>query len=81
VWSKRLSIEVIHQRLLVHLRARDWGAVIALMASSPYAADIAYYLGIHKQEAHSTAAMSMLDHAGAIKEIERKAQSSIKIER
>lgn len=49
--------------------------MIQCMAHSPYAADIAYYLGKHKDEAAKIASMSFLDAAGAIREIEGKVAS------
>jgi hypothetical protein len=46
--------------------------MVRLMAYSPYAADIAYYLGKHRDEAERIAAMGFLDAAAAIQRIERK---------
>jgi len=46
--------------------------MIELMSKSPFAADIACYLGKNKGEADKIAGMKYLDAAGAIGAIERK---------
>ena len=46
--------------------------MIQCMARSPYAADIAYYLGKHKDQAAKIAGMNLLGAAVAINEIEGK---------
>ena len=46
--------------------------MIKLMATSPYAADIAYYLGSHKLESVAIKSMPMLDAARAISDIEKR---------
>jgi hypothetical protein len=46
--------------------------MIRLMTGSPYAADIAYYLGKHKIEARAMRGMPLLDAARAIEEIEAR---------
>lgn len=46
--------------------------MVECMASSQYAADIAYYLGKHKNEAATIAPMGLMDTAAALKDIERK---------
>ncbi len=46
--------------------------MIKLMAGSPFAADIAYYLGSHKMEATAIKSMAMLDAARSISDIEKR---------
>ena len=46
--------------------------MIKLMAGSPFAADIAYYLGSHKMEAAAIKSMAMLDAARSISDIEKR---------
>lgn len=46
--------------------------MIKLMASSPFAADIAYYLGSHKMEATAIKSMTMLEAARSISDIEKR---------
>lgn len=46
--------------------------MIKMMAGSPYAADIAYYLGTHKMEAVAIKGMPMLDAARSISDIEKR---------
>jgi len=50
--------------------------MIQWMAISPYAADIAYYLGTHRQEAQQIAALRFLDTGRAIKEVEARLAST-----
>ncbi len=52
--------------------------MIKLMAASPYAADIAYYLGSHKMEAVAIRDMPMLDAARSISEIEKRQMGASK---
>ena len=46
--------------------------MIKMMAPSPFAADIAYYLGTHKMEAVAIKGMPMLDAARSISDIEKR---------
>lgn len=46
--------------------------MIKLMASSSFAADIAYYLGSHKMEATAIKSMAILDAARSISDIEKR---------
>lgn len=46
--------------------------MIELMASSPFAADIAYYLGKNKAEAARIARLPLLEQASAIRDIEQR---------
>ena len=45
-------------------------SMIELMADSPFAADIAYYLGVNKSESLRIAQLPLMDQAEAIKKIE-----------
>jgi hypothetical protein len=49
--------------------------MLSLMAKSPYAADIAYYLGMHPHESAQYAGMPLEQSAPAIRAIEVKAKS------
>lgn len=49
---------------------------VMLMSSSPYAADIAYYLATHKAEAMAISKLPLLEAARAIDQIEVKAKAA-----
>jgi hypothetical protein len=49
--------------------------VVKLMTSSPYAADIAYYLATHRAEAAAISSMPLLEAARAIDALDRKFQA------
>lgn len=50
-------------------------SMVELMAESPFAADIAYFLGKNKSESARIAELPILDQAVAIKQIEKRVQS------
>lgn len=50
--------------------------MVLLMATSDYAADIAYYLGTHKAESLAIARLPLLEAAKALDDIERKVKLS-----
>ena len=51
--------------------------MVMFMSSSPYAADIAYYLGTHKAESLAISRMPLLDAARAIDVIESRIKSNV----
>ena len=53
--------------------------MIRLMASSPLAADIAYYLGTHKIESLAVSKMSLQDAARSIDRIEKQLNQKLKV--
>lgn len=51
--------------------------MVMLMSGSPYAADIAYYLGTHKAEAMAISRLPLLDAARAIDAIESRIKTDV----
>jgi hypothetical protein len=57
-------------QVVIHSKTPVTPAMLALMAESPYAADIAYYLGKHPEESGAIARMRPADAGLAVRQLE-----------
>lgn len=63
-------------QVVLHGKAPATPGMLALMAQSPYAADIAYFLGSHPEQSGAIAHMQPEDARVAMKQIEASAAAS-----
>ena len=63
-------------KVVLHGNAPVTSSMLALMSESPYAADIAYYLGQHQEQSGAIAKMPQQQARSAIKQIEAAAAAT-----